>query len=666
MKKILIYIFMLVTCWANAGERSKNLLGQILEKGKIEASGLEKSQQQGKMQWTATRNGASLAFSSGTEAWDFSPFIHLACEIQNLSDHELFVECHLNGDYWSTGAGYIPARSTKVIETLILRKTYPEEQLKLFPKMNGLPGGATRLWCSYQPDSIRVFSLDFPRIQPNDRLAIKSITLQKPFKEYSGKDYDALLPFVDEFGQYVHANYPGKIAKASDIVKADKKEMHDLEQHPSNSNWDMYGGWATGPKLAASGHFRVEKYQGKWWLVDPLGHLFWSHGITCVAGGDETNITGREKFYRPFSLPAGVDSSLFVSERDGRKEVSYWKLNMCRKWGVDYKDKMIERAVRRLKSWNVNTIANWSNQEVINTRKVPYTAVIHTQYGHFIQDPFSPDFQKGLEKAVENSSARNDEWCIGYFVDNELGWGNDTYLATLTLQGRYPYAKQEFQKRMMEKYTSLAELNTVWGSNFATWDDWMKNDSCYAGAKEDLIDFTRHMANAYFCSVKDALKNKAPHKLYLGCRFNYGDYAGNAGQRWIVDIAARYCDIVSFNRYNYSAYSLRPSEKMDFPMIIGEFHFGGLDHGLLHGGLRYGGNQQNRADLYKHYVQDAVQNPWIVGTHWFQYNDQAVTGRGDGENYQIGFVNVYDSPNWELVRAARTVGETMYELRNNK
>ena len=57
---------------------------------------------------------------------------------------------------------------------------------------------------------------------------------------------------------------------------------------------------------------------------------------------------------------------------------------------------------------------------------------------------------------------------------------------------------------------------------------------------------------------------------------------------------------------------------------------------------------------------------WIVGTHWFQYNDQAVTGRGDGEHYQIGFVNVYDSPNWELVRAARTVGETMYELRNNK
>lgn len=47
----------------------------------------------------------------------------------------------------------------------------------------------------------------------------------------------------------------------------------------------------------------------------------------------------------------------------------------------------------------------------------------------------------------------------------------------------------------------------------------MKNDSVYAGATNDLIDFTSHMANAYFRSVKEALKAKAPHKLYLGCRF---------------------------------------------------------------------------------------------------------------------------------------------------
>lgn len=46
------------------------------------------------MHWTATRQGASVTFSSGETAWDFSPFVHLVCEVQNLADHELFVECH--------------------------------------------------------------------------------------------------------------------------------------------------------------------------------------------------------------------------------------------------------------------------------------------------------------------------------------------------------------------------------------------------------------------------------------------------------------------------------------------------------------------------------------------------------------------------------------------
>ena len=431
-------------------------------------------------------------------------------------------------------------------------------------------GGATRLWCGYRPESIHRFSLDFPRIQSGDEVVVKNVMLTIPYKEYSGKEYEDLLPFVDEFGQYVHSRYPGKISGVGEIVKADKREEQDMKNYPGNKSWDIYGGWAKGPQLAATGHFRVEKYQGKWWLVDPQGYLFWSHGITCVGGGDETNVKGREKFYRPLNLPASVDSSLFVSERNDRKELSYWKLNMYRKWGADYKTKMIDKANRRLKSWNINTIANWSNEEVIRTRKIPYTAVIHTQYGHFIQDPFSPEFRKGLERTIAGSSAANDEWCIGYFVDNELGWGNNTYLAILALQGRYPYAKEVFKNRLIEKYASLAELNTIWGSEFATWEDWMKNDSVYAGATNDLIDFTSHMANAYFRSVKEALKAKAPHKLYLGCRFNYGDFAGNAVQQWIVDIAAKYCDVVSFNRYTYSAYSLRPSKDRDFPMIIGQ------------------------------------------------------------------------------------------------
>jgi hypothetical protein len=86
--------------------------------------------------------------------------------------------------------------------------------------------------------------------------------------------------------------------------------------------------------------------------------------------------------------------------------------------------------------------------------------------------------------------------------------------------------------------------------------------------------------------------------------------------------------------------------------MVGEFHFGALDRGMFHPGLQKTANQQERASMYKSYVQGALRNRAIVGTHWFQYGDQATTGRGDGENYQIGFLDICDTPYSETMPPA--------------
>ena len=44
--------------------------------------------------------------------------------------------------------------------------------------------------------------------------------------------------------------------------------------------------------------------------------------------------------------------------------------------------------------------------------------------------------------------------------------------------------------------------------------------------------------------------------------------------------------------------------------------------------------------------------PELVGTHYFQWADQPSTGRFDGENYNIGLVDVTDRPYPDLVRGA--------------
>ena len=101
-------------------------------------------------------------------------------------------------------------------------------------------------------------------------------------------------------------------------------------------------------------------------------------------------------------------------------------------------------------------------------------------------------------------------------------------------------------------------------------------------------------------------------------------------------------------------------------MIIGEFHFGALDRGLLHTGLRSVINQRQRGRAYVDYVRQAVENDRIVGAHWFQYTDQLVTGRGDGENYQIGFVDIVDRPYAEMIDASRRMADTLYEYRSSR
>jgi hypothetical protein len=99
-------------------------------------------------------------------------------------------------------------------------------------------------------------------------------------------------------------------------------------------------------------------------------------------------------------------------------------------------------------------------------------------------------------------------------------------------------------------------------------------------------------------------------------------------------------------------------------LIIGEFHFGALDRGMFHTGLVPVATQQARAEAYKAYVLSALRHPQFVGCHWFQYCDEPATGRAwDEENYQIGFVDVADTPYAETIAASREVGDELYQER---
>ena len=126
-------------------------------------------------------------------------------------------------------------------------------------------------------------------------------------------------------------------------------------------------------------------------------------------------------------------------------------------------------------------------------------------------------------------------------------------------------------------------------------------------------------------------------------------------------IRDRFCDVVSYNRYQRTLAGFKFPGGIDVPLIIGEFHFGALDRGLFHTGLVPVASQSDRAKAYTDYVRSALRHPQFVGTHWFQYQDEPTTGRNyDEENYQIGFVDIVDTPYAETIAASRSLGAALY------
>jgi len=493
-------------------------------------------------------------------------------------------------------------------------------------------------------------------------------------------DTKTFFPFIDEFGQFIHKDWPGKTHSQEELITHGKTEDKDLAANPGPADRNKYGGWTAGPKLKATGFFRVQKYKDKWWLVDPEGRLFWSHGIDCVRSTNATPISDREHYFKNLPQSDSLFSTFYgrgiwaphgyYKDHSPYRTYDFSQANFLRKYGPQWQQKFADITHRRLKSWGLNTIANWSDSKIYLMRKTPYVATISYSarniegsqgyWGKFY-DVFDPSFRDALRRRLEREkdTSASDPWCVGYFVHNELSWGDDTSLAVAALISPPDQpAKKVFIEDLKSKYKSIDKLNNVWGTNHKTWNALLQSTEApdTKKAHNDLTAFYTKTAETYFKTIREECKKVAPNQLYMGCRF-----------AWVNDLAARaatkFCDIVSYNRYSYSVENHRLPDGIDMPVIIGEFHFGALDRGMFHTGLRKTADQQDRADKYKSYVQGALRNPYTVGTHWFQYKDQATTGRGDGENYQIGFIDICDKPYPETIKACRQVGYTMYDYR---
>lgn len=492
----------------------------------------------------------------------------------------------------------------------------------------------------------------------------------EPWAKMETKDF---LPCFDKYGQFKYREWPGKTHSDEELKAVAAEEENDLAAHPGPADWNKYGGWAAGPQLEATGRFRTEKRDGKWWLVDPEGRLFWSWGAVRVTPSSAmTPLNGNPRSPRCGGdlpprdclfedLPEKGDPlaayyetcddllKRFYLMRNETRWFDFSSANLHRKYGSDWFAKYADSCHRRLRSWGANTIANSSDLRICLQDRTPYAERVEVDSrpiagswgGWFkFRDPFDPSFTNACTAALAaHGREAHDPWCIGFFIDNEIQWGvKETDLAQWTLWSPDDQpAKIEFVKRLAAKGIDP------------------KKD---AVPEEELKAFTRTIVEEYFRRTREALKAFDPGLLYLGCRF-----AGSA-KPWVIGPCAKYSDVVSYNIYRNDIASWRLPQNLDAPVLIGEFHFGAHDRGLFGSGLINAGTQEGRAAALKRYVESALANPQIVGVHWHQFSDQATSGRFDGEYFQVGWTDICDRPYPETIAAIRDVGYRMYETRS--
>jgi hypothetical protein len=507
---------------------------------------------------------------------------------------------------------------------------------------------------------------------------------------------EAYRSIVDGFGQYTRAVWVGKIGSDDELQLARlREEQRVREWLPPGLGLDRYGGLLEGPNFDATGFFRTERQNGRWWLVTPDGHDFFSLGIDVVSPdvgaafveGREFMFTGLPEPGDPLAAHYGhADERLGLPVQRGRqydhgRSFDFYAANLQRKYGADYLPIWRRTALERLWTWGFNTIGNWSEPRLLERHEMSYVVPIHI-YGDFARvssgsdlwgkmpDPFDPAFAVSVDAlaAKAGSTYRQDPYLIGYFVDNELAWGLGNAvdprlrygLAVETLRlGATSPAKLAFVAQLTKKYRDVENFAAVWGIAEHSWDELRAANTTLSptmlakpAVADDLRAFDALFAETYFRIVAEAVRHHDRHHLYLGSRFQ-------ARAPEAVAACAKYCDVVSFNLYRED---LADEEWVRFhglgkPALIGEFQFGSTDTGLFWPGLFDVAAEEQRGPAYAAYLRSALANPDIVGTHWFQYVDEPLTGRLlDGENGHMGFVSVVDVPYTDLwPRLARPI-----------
>ena len=313
---------------------------------------------------------------------------------------------------------------------------------------------------------------------------------------------------------------------------------------------------------------------GAWWFVAPDGRREFLNSVTTV----QPRLLGRNP-----KGPHYVARDFAASSPSGAAP-----------------DRWAEATLARVASYGFKGVGAWSDP-VLHRFDVPITRDLNvsTWLGGRARRVGSAAWEAELEEVIRRQvePLRDNRNLVGYYLDNELDWGDDSAETYRTARRYF-----EVTTRLVRKYDPN---HLVLGVRFR------------GAAPRQVVAASKGLTDAQ--SI-----NYYPHDAKLDRELFESLHELSGGQ----------------------------------PIIVSEYSFHALD-GRSGNRNRFGfpaqvADQAARARGYRLMTTRLARLPYVIGADWFQWMDEPPSGRiRDGEDVNFGIVDVADDEYQLLVDAVR-------------
>lgn len=399
--------------------------------------------------------------------------------------------------------------------------------------------------------------------------------------------------------------------------------------HPNEIPMDKWGG-RMDKSAPATGYFYMKQVDGRWWAVDPDGHLYIHRAVVDLAPGSSPK--SQAALARLYSTESG-----WMARTQGY--LVYNGFNGAGAWSN-------AELIRSSSLQASHPLAYTVNLDVMSSygkkRGGLHTVPGHAGYPHDVIFAFDPDFETFANEYLKRVSEYADDPALfGYFSDNEMPISRsnlDHYLELPHDEPGYKAARK-----------------------------WLDDNHVQHVDDEARKQFLAFEIDRYASIVTTALRKYDTHHMYLGCR-----YTGESrDDPEAFSSLGKYADGISVNLYNTWTPDAKKlamwEQNAKKPVLITEWYTKGADSGLPNktGAGWLVRTQEERGEFYQNFTLALMQSGVIVGWHWFKYQDNDPSdpnAEPSNRDANKGIVSFTYQPYQPLVDRMRQINLNAYAL----